>query len=172
FPRKSQLVIFAIWFLCILSSLAITLVLYPQQILTPARGSSVKLSCETNYDYKKCGLLHVVWHNTSSQNDDKITELTDPKKYLTAVNETVNEGNRRRRQVVTEILNLRPKDNGRYQCQAKCNNGEEARGHFITITVRGGTVMIKQFLKLSISLSLLGILKLWEKATSIVNFIW
>ncbi|XP_051813259.1 uncharacterized protein zgc:174945 [Acanthochromis polyacanthus] len=127
-----------IFFLTSAEDIPVVEVLYPQQILTPARGSSVKLSCETNYDYKKCGLLHVVWHNTSSQNDDKITELTDPKKYLTAVNETVNEGNRRRRQVVTEILNLRPKDNGRYQCQAKCSNGEEARGHFITITVRGG----------------------------------
>uniref|UniRef100_A0A3Q1C2N8 Ig-like domain-containing protein n=1 Tax=Amphiprion ocellaris TaxID=80972 RepID=A0A3Q1C2N8_AMPOC len=140
FPRKPPLVIFTLWFLCILS-IAVD-VLYPQKTFTPQRGSSVQLSCEAYYDYEKCGLLHVVWHNTSPQYSKKSTELTDPRKYFTAVNETVDEGNIRHRQVVTEILNLRPEDDGRYQCMAKCDNGEEAMGHFITIRVRGGTVMI------------------------------
>lgn len=108
---------------------------YPQKTFTPQRGSSVKLSCEAKYDYNRCGLLHVVWQN-SSEYGRKSNELTDPKKYLTTVNETVDEDNMRRRQIVTEILNLRPKDDGRYQCKAACDNGEEAMGHFITVRVR------------------------------------
>lgn len=112
-------------------------VLYPQNTLTPAKGSSVNLSCEAFYDYVKCGLLHVVWCKLSPQYN-KRTELTDSKKYFTAVNETIEDGNSRRRQVVTEILHVRPKDDGSYQCKAECENGEEAMGHFIKIIVKGG----------------------------------
>ncbi|XP_074509060.1 uncharacterized protein LOC141778597 [Sebastes fasciatus] len=98
--------------------------------ITPARGSSVKLSCIALYDFKLCGsLLRVGWYN--------LTELTDPRKYFTTVNETVSDDNRRRRQVVTEILNLTPEDNGLYQCQARCDSGETSPGHYINITVQG-----------------------------------
>ncbi len=78
----------------------------------------------------QCGLLHVVWWKQSA-------ELTNPNKYLTTVNETVYDGNMRRRQVVTEILDLKPEDNDQYQCKAECESGDSAMGHFISIKVQG-----------------------------------
>ncbi|XP_037639662.1 uncharacterized protein zgc:174945 [Sebastes umbrosus] len=100
--------------------------------ITPARGSSVKLSCIALYDFELYGsLLRVGWYNFTDY------ELTDPRKYFTTVNETVSDDNRRRRQVVTEILNLTPEDNGQYQCQARCDSGETSVGHYIQITVQG-----------------------------------
>ncbi|XP_039972720.1 uncharacterized protein zgc:174945 [Xiphias gladius] len=108
-------------------------VLYLQRTITPARGSSVKLSCDTHYDPEQCGLVHVVWRHLTKQN----AELTDPNRYLTTVNETASDGNMRRRQVVTEILELTTEDNGQYQCKAECESGETAMGHFIWIDVKG-----------------------------------
>uniref|UniRef100_A0A3Q3B2S7 Immunoglobulin-like beta-sandwich domain-containing protein n=1 Tax=Kryptolebias marmoratus TaxID=37003 RepID=A0A3Q3B2S7_KRYMA len=96
-------------------------------------GSSAKLACEAVYDLTKCGLVHVVWRKM----DEKNTELTDPIRYFTTVNETVTEINMRRRQVVTEILSVSTHDIGQYQCSAECETGERAMGHFITINVKG-----------------------------------
>ncbi|KAI3361469.1 hypothetical protein L3Q82_012958 [Scortum barcoo] len=110
-------------------------VFYPKENITPARGSSVKLSCEAHYDFAKCGLLHVVWIVWEEQNQS--AELINPRKYHTTVNETVSEGDMRRRQAVTEILDLNPEDNNRYQCKATCESGGSAMGHFITIKVQG-----------------------------------
>lgn len=115
---------------CVLDYL---MVLYPQRTITPVIGSSVKLHCEAHYNLKKCGLVHVVWHKMNRQR----TELTDPNTYFTTVNETVTENNRRRRQVVTEIINVSKLDKGQYQCDAECETGEKAMGHFITIDVKG-----------------------------------
>lgn len=102
---------------------------YPQTTLTPARGSSVKLSCNAYYDFKQCGLLSVGWYHLTMLN----AELTDPNKYFTTVNETVSDDNARHRQIVTEILYLTPEDHGQFQCKAKCESGETAMGHFIWI---------------------------------------
>uniref|UniRef100_A0A3B4TBK2 Ig-like domain-containing protein n=1 Tax=Seriola dumerili TaxID=41447 RepID=A0A3B4TBK2_SERDU len=85
---------------------------------------------DANYDLEKCGLVQVVWRHIT-----KNADLTDPNKYLTTVNETQLDDNMRRRQVVTEILNLTREDNGDFQCEAKCENGNSAMGHLITITV-------------------------------------
>ncbi|XP_078108220.1 uncharacterized protein LOC144519150 [Sander vitreus] len=107
---------------------------YQQKTITPARGSSVKLSCDAYYDFEHCGLLHVVWHHITNQN----VELTDPSKYFTTVTETVSHYNMRHRQVVTEILDVTPEDDGQFQCQAGCNKSKEtAMGRFIWITVKG-----------------------------------
>ncbi|XP_071326532.1 uncharacterized protein [Trachinotus anak] len=111
----------------------ILVVRYQQKSMALARGSSVKLSCEANYDLEQCGLVHVVWCHTSKQG----AELTDPRKYLTTVNETETAGSMRRRQVVTEILQLTREDNGEFQCKAQCEKGASAMGHFIRLTVRG-----------------------------------
>ncbi|XP_076593232.1 uncharacterized protein LOC143324539 [Chaetodon auriga] len=105
-------------------------VFYQQNTITPAIGSSVKLSCEAHYDFQQCGLLHVVWYQQS--------ELIDPRKYFTTVNETqISNSTMRRRQVVTEILDLTPEDSGQFQCKATCENKATAMGHFIWITVQG-----------------------------------
>ncbi|KAM7421588.1 hypothetical protein PAMA_015636 [Pampus argenteus] len=107
-----------------------TLVLYyRQRTVTLARDSSVKLSCRARYDFKQCGLLHVVWRHTQN------LELTDPSRYLTTVNETSSDGNMRFRQVETEILHLTAEDNGQFQCNAECESGEKAIGHIIKINV-------------------------------------
>lgn len=123
-------------FLCLLEIIEIR---YPQRTLSPPRGSSIKLSCEAYYNFKECGLLHVVWCNFTKQG----AELTDPSKYFSTVNETRSDGHMRHRQVVTEIPNLTPEDNGQFQCKATCDNGESAMGHFIWITVQG-IVVIKE----------------------------
>uniref|UniRef100_A0A3P9Q2A6 Ig-like domain-containing protein n=1 Tax=Poecilia reticulata TaxID=8081 RepID=A0A3P9Q2A6_POERE len=104
---------------------------YPQRTIEPSRGSSAKLSCEANYDFKKCGVVHVVWHKLEEN-----SELTNPDQYLTTVNETISDYNWRRRQVVTEIMSVAKRDDGRYQCKATCESGEQAMGHFITINVK------------------------------------
>lgn len=104
-------------------------VIYRQQTITAARGSSVKLSCEAHYDFEKCGLLDVVW---SQEN----VKLTNPRKYFTTVNESAADEPMRRRHVVTEILNLTANDNGSFQCNALCQNEGTAMGHFIWIKVK------------------------------------
>lgn len=118
--------------LCFLCALDVVEVIYPQKTLNPARGSSVKLSCDAHYDFKQCGLLHVAWF----QNDQN-AELTQPRKYHTTVNETISDQRMRRRQVVTEILNLTPEDSGEFQCRAECQLKDTAMGHLIIINVQG-----------------------------------
>uniref|UniRef100_A0A3Q2NWW2 Ig-like domain-containing protein n=1 Tax=Fundulus heteroclitus TaxID=8078 RepID=A0A3Q2NWW2_FUNHE len=107
-------------------------VIYQQKTISPASGSSAKLSCEANYDFDKCGVLHVVWHRIQ-EGTEKSTELIDPSRYFTTVNETITTERMRRRQVLTEIISVKPNDDGRYQCKASCESGEQAMGHFITI---------------------------------------
>uniref|UniRef100_A0A3Q2G2J0 Ig-like domain-containing protein n=1 Tax=Cyprinodon variegatus TaxID=28743 RepID=A0A3Q2G2J0_CYPVA len=111
-------------------------VLYPQKTITAVRGSTVKLSCEANYDYKKCGIVHVVWHKIKEEGENSF-ELTDPSQYFTTVNETITYGNMRCRQVETEIMSVQSPHNGRYQCKATCKSGEQAMGHFITVNIKG-----------------------------------
>ncbi|XP_069393925.1 uncharacterized protein [Paralichthys olivaceus] len=106
-------------------------VLYPQRTITVSKGSSVKLSCIAIYNHEQCSPVHVAW----SQNGG--IKLTDPNKYVTTVNETVFDGNMRRRQVETEILDLTTNDTGEFQCKAKCDNGEVAMGHFIRVSLKG-----------------------------------
>ncbi|XP_041844179.1 uncharacterized protein zgc:174945 [Melanotaenia boesemani] len=107
-------------------------VFYPQQTFTPSPGSSVLLSCKAEYDFYKCRGVHVVWHNITEDS----TELTNPRKYFTTVNETASSKSMRHRQVVTKILNVVPEDNGLFQCKAECETGEKAMGHFITVKVK------------------------------------
>ncbi|XP_042346844.1 uncharacterized protein zgc:174945 [Plectropomus leopardus] len=106
---------------------------YKSETITSPRGSSVKLTCNVFYDFELCSLPHVVWCHLSKQS----VELTDPRRYLTTVNETVSEDNMRHRQVVTEILSLTPEDSGQFQCKAECEGIETVLGHYIWITVRG-----------------------------------
>lgn len=117
---------------CFLCVLDVVEVLYPHRTMTLSRGSVAKLSCEAKYYLVECGMLHVAWQRSRQE-----TELTDPTKYFTSVNETVIEANRRRRHVVTEILSLTRKDEGDFQCKAECENGDKAMGHLITIVIRG-----------------------------------
>uniref|UniRef100_UPI0037E7F2C7 uncharacterized protein n=1 Tax=Semicossyphus pulcher TaxID=241346 RepID=UPI0037E7F2C7 len=98
--------------------------------ITAASGSSLRLSCNAFYNVKICGLLHVAWR------EEEGAELTNPRKYFTTVNETLTDGNMRHRQVVTEFLDPRPEDSGRYQCNAECENKDTARGRAIQVTVR------------------------------------
>lgn len=97
-----------------------------------ARGSSVLLSCEAVYDPVQCKDVHVAWFQDT-------TELTRPHKYITAVSESLisEPARRRRRQVVTEILDLQPEDADRFQCKALCLEEVSAVGHSITIKVTG-----------------------------------
>ncbi|KAG7231543.1 hypothetical protein INR49_011575 [Caranx melampygus] len=103
--------------------------------LTPIKGSSVKLSCQAKYDLTRCGHVHVVWKNVK----ENAGTLTDPRKYLMTVSETELNSTMRRRQVMTEILDLRMEDTGGYQCTAECEKGVKASeiGHIIRITVQG-----------------------------------
>lgn len=105
-------------------------VYYTKGMISAARGSSVKLSCEARYDFKRCDGLHVAWNKQG-------IELTDPGKYLTSVINTVMKDNMRSKQIVTEIFNLQPEDRGAYQCNAECDKGGDAMGHFISIDVQG-----------------------------------
>lgn len=100
--------------------------------MTLSRGSTAKLSCDARYDFQRCGVVHVVW----CHEDHNKLEMTDPRRYLTTVSETVD-GRMRLRRVVTEILELDLEDNGRFQCRAECESGDTAMGHFISIAVRG-----------------------------------
>lgn len=77
--------------------------------------------------------MHAVWYKIIPQT----FELKDPDQYFSTVNETVSEANRRRRQVVTEILRVTLDDEGQYQCKAECEKGEQAMGHFIRVIVEG-----------------------------------
>lgn len=105
-------------------------VFYKQNTIDAPRGSSVTLSCEARYYLNQCGDLHATWYQEG-------TELTDPRKYLTTVSER-DVSDMRRRKVVTEILDLTPKDSGQYQCKAECNTGRDsAMGHIITVNVKG-----------------------------------
>uniref|UniRef100_A0A8C2X4W9 Ig-like domain-containing protein n=1 Tax=Cyclopterus lumpus TaxID=8103 RepID=A0A8C2X4W9_CYCLU len=112
---------------------AVTLeVIYPQRSITAAGGSSVKLSCDAVYDVERCDALHAAWYRTGPD-----AQLTDPGRYFTTVNET--DGRGRRRQVVTEIRDLKAEDGGLFQCKAECEAGDKAMGHYITITVEVGS---------------------------------
>ncbi|KAG7465408.1 hypothetical protein JOB18_014751 [Solea senegalensis] len=103
-------------------------VLYRQQTIPVSRGSSVKLLCHTKFSPRLCGKVHAAWQLNH-------TELTNPDRYSTTVNETDSGGGNRLRRVVTEILKVGTDDGGDYQCVAKCTTGESAKGHIIQIKV-------------------------------------
>lgn len=106
--------------------------LYQSRSMKMARGSSALLNCEAVYDPVQCEDVHVAWFQGT-------TELTRPRKYITAVNESFHSEpvQRRRRQVETEILDLQPEDAARFQCKALCVGELTAMGHFISITITG-----------------------------------
>ncbi|KAK7886963.1 hypothetical protein WMY93_026584 [Mugilogobius chulae] len=108
-------------------------VIYKSQTFTSSPGSSVKLFCQVYYDPKQCDGVHAVWSHL-----EPAFELTDPEKYLTIVNETVLEDNRRHRQVLTEILDLTLKDEGLYQCQAtgECRRAQTVMGRLMIVFVK------------------------------------
>ncbi|CAJ1063074.1 uncharacterized protein zgc:174945 [Xyrichtys novacula] len=108
------------------------------QTIAAARGSSVSLSCLAVYNYQLCRLLHVTWRAEGGAEVGAAAgvELTDPKKYLTTVSETLSDGDVRHRQVETEILDLTEEDSGRYQCVARCGGAESAVGRFSEIIVK------------------------------------
>ena len=95
-------------------------------------GTPLTLTCKSTYVYELCRHVEVGWHQNSG------VGLTDPSRYLTTVNETILKDNVSRcQQVTTKILSLTSKDNGDFQCLAKCDNGEQARGHIIEVIVKG-----------------------------------
>lgn len=96
-------------------------------------GARIKLSCNAEYDLKLCGYVEVAWHQCVAL--ENCTELRDPNRYVTVVNETVlARTSLRHRQVVTEIIQLTPADEGEFQCHAKCEiNSDTAMGHYITV---------------------------------------
>ena len=103
---------------------------YERKPFKELMGTPITLTCKTMYVYKWCRHMEVGWHQNGS------VGLTDPSRYLTTVNETISEDSRLR-QVTTKILSLISEDNGDFQCIAKCENGEQARGHFIEVVVKG-----------------------------------
>ncbi|XP_071757105.1 uncharacterized protein LOC139913070 [Centroberyx gerrardi] len=106
-------------------------VLYPSRTIHAAKGTSVNLTCRAKYNFKLCGHVQVAWCAIQTK-----TDLTDHTWYTTTVNETVlKDGIMRLRQVMTEIIHLTMEDNGAFQCNAKCERGEMAQGHFIRIHV-------------------------------------
>ncbi|CAN9514517.1 unnamed protein product [Ophioblennius macclurei] len=107
-------------------------VFYPPAFISARAGSSVSLSCEIRYDFQQCGLLHAAWRKSSPD----VSELNDPVRFFTAVNESDFGANQRRRQVLTRILEVTAEDAGRFQCFAECP-AETAMGHFITVRVDG-----------------------------------
>ncbi|XP_075996747.1 uncharacterized protein LOC142990763 [Genypterus blacodes] len=110
-------------------------VIYPKRSIRASIGEAVKLECSVEYKVRVCGPVRVVWQ----QEDREAVELTDPSRFLTVVSEeALEDGRTRRRQVVTEILRLIPRDAGTYQCSAGCESSEDtAVGHFISLTVDG-----------------------------------
>ncbi|CAL1611926.1 unnamed protein product [Knipowitschia caucasica] len=105
-------------------------VLYKSQTYSRSPGSSVRLLCQTDFDPERCSDVHAVWFH-------KELPLSDPDKYLTAVNESVGQRQWRRRHVLTEILRLGPEDDGHYQCRAtaNCTMMKTWMGHLIHVTV-------------------------------------
>lgn len=98
--------------------------LYPSSSVTAARPSSLLLRCEALYDPLECHHVHslVPGHHGA-----------DP-----TVSESFISGlERRKRQVVTEILDLLLEDAGRFQCVALCAGEVSAIGHFIRVTIEG-----------------------------------
>ncbi|KAF6734083.1 hypothetical protein FQA47_011487 [Oryzias melastigma] len=108
---------------------------YPSKIIKAERGSTVKLSCLTEFNFLACNDLHAAWHVADRNTEPtEPTELTDPLLYLTTVSEKIIGVNRRARTVITDILSVTEGDSGRYQCKADCS-GQIEMGHFITVEV-------------------------------------
>lgn len=116
--------------LCCAAVTDTVVLLYRAATITANLDSSVILNCEAQYNFRLCSLLHLVWIQGT-------TELTSPSRYLTTVSEQITGEDMRRRYMSTEILQLTPEDAGSYQCQAQCQNGDSALGHFIRINVKG-----------------------------------
>ncbi|KAM8870323.1 uncharacterized protein AB9W97_017211 [Spinachia spinachia] len=103
---------------------------YPPSTIAAVPGSSLRLLCHVIYDVNKCGELRAAWYHLGTTSKDPLTE---PRKYVTTVNET--EDGARRRRVETEILRVTPRDEGQFQCLAQCEDGDKAVGHIIYVTV-------------------------------------